>query len=167
MNYDHANKIFDYYRKNIFPHFTHNFAATSFDDYLRKFSFISDGKWLRDMEKVKVTRIAVGLNPDKLVKKFKDQCITYNSPAKPDEGYQRAIYQVSPTLHFEMTMWIWIEHEEIQSYAFLIVCYNDEQEYNKFVDTIWELRREGNTEDKPNPYGFTQPLGIKSPGFGA
>lgn len=154
MNYNHSNKTFDYYRKNIFPHLTHNFSATSFDDYLRKFSFVSSGKWLRDMEKVRVTRITLGLNPDDLVKKFKKQCVTYNSPAKPDEGYQRAIYQISPTLHFEMTMWIWIEHEDIQSYAFLIVCYSDEQEYTKFMDTIWELRREGNTEDKPLPTGF-------------
>lgn len=163
MNYDTFNKIFDYHRKDIFPHLRHVFSATSFDDYLRRFSFLPHGKWLRDMEKVKVSRVTLPLDPVKLVKKFKDKCVTYNSPSKPDEGYQRAIYQVSPTLHFEMTMWIWIEHEEIQSYAFLIVCYNDEQEYNKFVDTIWDLKREGNTEDKRTPYGFNALL---NPGFG-
>lgn len=85
MNYDNHNKIFDYYRKSIFPHLVHNFSVTSFDDYLRKFSFISYGKWLRDMEKVKVSRITIPVDPNKLVKKFKDQCITYNSPAKPEE----------------------------------------------------------------------------------
>lgn len=155
MNYDHCNKMFDFYRKSIFPSFKHVFPASSFDDYLRKFSFIPSGKWLQDMEKVKVTRITFGIDPEKLVKKFEDQCVTYNSPSKPDEGYQRAIYQISPTLHFEMTMWIWMEHEEVQSYSFLIVCYNDEKEFLEFIDSVWQIRQEGNTEDKPKPYGFT------------
>lgn len=163
MNYDHCNKIFDFYRKHIFPHFTSNFSVASFDEYLRRFSYIPQGKWLRDMEKVKVSRVSVGLDPEKLVKKFKHHCVTYNSPLKPDEGYQRAIYQVSPTLHFEMSVWIWIQHEEVQSYALIIVCYNDEKEYTEFVDTICKFRREGNTEDKPLPTGF-KPI---TAGFGS
>lgn len=53
-----------------------------------------------------------------------------------------------------MSMWIWIEHEVVQSYAFLIACYNDESEYSDFLNTIWKLRMEGNTEDKPSQSGF-------------
>jgi len=162
MNYDTCNDIFDYYRTDIFPHLTHVFSATSFDDYLRRFSFLPQGKWLREMEKVKVARVTLPLDPVQLVKKFKDRCVTYNSPSKPDEGYQKVIYQVSPTLHFEMTIWIWVEYEIVHSYSFLIACYHDEKEYSSFIDSIWDLRMKGNTEDKPQPTGFNA-----SGGFGS
>lgn len=154
MNYTHCNKIFDFFNKRLFPHLSHNFTALSFDEYLKNFSYIPKGKWLRDMEYVKVARIVVGLDPEKLAKHFKHNCVTYNTPSKPEEGYQRVIYQVSPTLHFEAAIWLWVEHEEVQSYAFLIVCYNDVDEYKKFVDVIWKFKLEGDSQDKPVPSGF-------------
>jgi len=159
MNYDNFNDVFNYYNKNIFPYVSHNFPAISFDDYIRRFSYLSCGKWIRDMETLKISRVVIGIDPKKLAKKFRHKCVTYNFTTKPEEGYQRIIYQYSPTLHFEMTIWIWPEHNKINSYGFLIVCYNDIVEYKKFIKTIWKMRLTGNTDEKPIPTGFNMPMG--------
>ncbi len=115
------------------------------------------------MEKVKVTRVTFGIQPEWLAKKFADNCITYNSPAKPEEGVQRVIYQYSPTLHFEAAYWLWVEHEEVQSYASIFVCFHEKDEFNKLIDLLWKNRTEGNTEDKPLPTGFN----LTAAGFGS
>jgi len=154
MNYNHLNQVHDYWRNDIFPHLVHKYSVASFDDYLRKFSFLPSGKWIRDLEKVKVARIPFAVIPTEFVKKYKPFCLTYNTTAKPEEGFQRAVYQISPTLHFEVAFFIWIEHKLVQSYAMLFVCYHDEKEYLEFVDNLYKIRREGDTEDKPLPAGF-------------
>ena len=115
------------------------------------------------MEKIKLGKAMFAIDPEKLVKKFVNQCVTYNSPSKPDEGLQRVIYQHSPTLHFEAAFWAWVEHEIVQSYASVIVCYGDEKEFDQFMEILWKMRREGNTEDKPQPAGFNP----TSVGFGS
>ncbi len=162
MNYDHSNKIYEFYRNRLSSYFIHQFQAASFEDYLKKFSFLQSGKWLRDMEKIKISRIVFPIDPEKLAKKFSKQCVTYNAPAKPEDGLQRVIYQLSPTLHFETAFWAWIEHDIVQSYATILVCYNDDSEFDHFQEIVWKMRREGNTEDKPLPTGFNP----TSVGFG-
>ena len=154
MNYDHLNKIHDYWRNSVFPHFVHRYSVASFDDYLRKFSFLPSGKWIRDLEKVKLTRVPFAIIPEELVKKYEAKGVSYNAPIKPEDGVQRVIYQYSTTLHFEAAFWMWIENEMVQSYAMVFVCYNDEKEYLNFVDELYKIRREGDTENKPVPPGF-------------
>jgi len=154
MNYDHLNLIHDYWRNDIYPHFVHCMSVHSFDDYLKRFSYLPSGKWLKDFEKVKVARIPFLVDPLQLVVKYKSMCVAYNAPGKIEEGIMRAIYQLSPTLHFETGFWIWIENDTIQSYATVFVCYHDEKEYFKFIDEMYKIRREGNTENKSTPPGF-------------
>jgi hypothetical protein len=55
---------------------------------------------------------------------------------------------MSPTLHVEFAFWVWVERNEVQSYGTAFACYHTEKEYLDFVDELWEIRREGNTEDK-------------------
>ena len=102
------------------------------------------------MEKVKFSRVAFAVDPVKLVEQYEKQCVTYNLPVKAEEGVQRVIYQISPTLHFEVSFWIWVEQEIVNSYASVFVCYHDEKEFLELVDNLWEIRREGNTEEKSN-----------------
>ena len=154
MNYDHCNQVHEFWRKKIFPHLVHVHTSTSFDDYLRKFSFLPSGKWIKDLEKLKLTRVPFAVDPEALVKKYKDACVTYNAPLKAEDGVQRVIYQISPTLHLEAAFWVWIENKILQSYASILICYHEEEEYLKFVDEMWTIRREGNTEDKPTLPGF-------------
>lgn len=154
MNYNHTNKVFEYYRKKIFPALSHRFPTLSFDAYLQRFSFLPSGKWLRDFESVKVARHQVPIDPEKLIKKYKENCVSHFVPGKPEEGIVKVVYQLSPTLHFETSIWIWIEHETVQSYAYNIICYNNPEEYLDFIDDLWKIRKEGNTDDKPMPTGF-------------
>lgn len=160
MNYDHVNKVHEYWRETIFPNLQHHFCAASFDDYLKKFSFIPSGKWIQKLEKVKLNRIPIVVDPKQFVEKYKPYCVTYNAPVRPEDGIQRAIYQLSPTLHFEAAFWIWVEKNEVQSYVACFACYNDEKEYLKLVDDLWELRREGDTTEKMT--GFSQFAGMGS-----
>lgn len=148
MNYDHLNQVHEYWRNKIFPHLVHNYTSSSFDDYLRKFSFLPHGKWIKDVEKVKMNRIPIAFDPEAFVKKYKKHCVTYNAPIKPEDGLQRAIYQLSPTLHSELALWAWVEHNQLQSYAVAFACYHSEDEYLEYVDDLWKIRREGNTEEK-------------------
>lgn len=156
MNYDHLNTVYDFWRKDILPNLTHTFTVDSFNEYLKRFSFLPSGKWLRDMEKVKLNRIGFAIDCKKFSKEYKDYCVAYNAPVKPDDGLQRIIYQISPTLHVEMAMWIWVEHKELQQYGGIFACYNDEQEFLNFVDELYrKMRKKGNTEDTNNP-GFAE-----------
>jgi len=154
MNYNHCNKVHEFWREDIFPKLVHRHTFGSFDNYLRELSFLPSCKWIKELEKVKFSRVAFAVDPIKLVEQFEKQCVTYNVPVKAEDGVQRVIYQVSPTLHFEAAFWIWVEHELINSYASVFVCYHDEKEYLKFVDDLWNIRREGNTEEKPTRPGF-------------
>lgn len=154
MNYDNCNKIQEFWMKKIYPMLHHRFTVTSFDDYLRRFSFLPSGKWLQEMECVKLSKVSFAVNPEKFSKKYQGQCVTYNTPVKSEDGFQRVIYQITPTLHVEAGYWIWMEHDMVQSYVSLFVCYHNEGEYSDFINEIWKMRQEGDTEDKPNQAGF-------------
>ncbi len=158
MNYDHLNTVYDFWRKDILPHLSHAFNVDSFNDYLKRFAFLPSGKWLRDMEKVKLNRIGFAVDCKKLVKELRDKCVAYNAPVKPEDGLQRVIYQISPTLHIEVSLWIWMENKELQQYASAFAAYHDEEEFRVFVDDLYKrLRKIGNTEQVDNP-GFAEML---------
>jgi phosphoglycolate phosphatase-like HAD superfamily hydrolase len=156
MNYDHLNTVYEFWRKDILPHLSHSFNVDSFNEYLKRFAFLPSGKWLRDMEKIKLNRIGFAVDCKKLVKELKDKCVAYNAPMKPEDGLQRIIYQISPTLHIEVAVWIWMEQKELQQYASVFAAYNDEQEFLEWVDDIYKrMRKKGNTEDTAAP-GFAE-----------
>ena len=155
MNYDHLNQVYDYWRKDIRPYLSHNFTVTSFDDYLKRFAYLPSGHWLREMELVRLNRLGFAIDPEKFVKRYKDACISYNAPMKPEDGIQRIIYQLSPTLHVEMALWVWMEQEVVQSYGSVFACYHVEEEFAKFTDELYhKMLKKGNTEDKRKPAGF-------------
>lgn len=157
MNFDHLNKVYDFWRGDILPNLSHCFTIDSFNEYLKRFSFLPSGKWLKDMEVVKLNRIGFAVDPKKFSKKYKHTCVAYNAPIKPEDGLQRIIYQISPTLHVEMALWIWVEQDELHHYGSIFACYGDEQEFLTFVDDLYKkMRKEGNTEDKQKPSGFAE-----------
>ena len=52
-------------------------------------------------------------------------------------------------------MWIWIEHDEIQSYGSLFAAYKNAEEFMDFSDELYsKMKREGNSEDKEKQPGF-------------
>jgi hypothetical protein len=154
MNYDELNKIYNYWRKKIVPYLDHKLTVSSFDAYLKKFSFLPSGKWLKDFDSVKLNRNLFAVDPEKLVKKYKDSCVAYNAPSKPEDGVQRVIYQISPTLHMEAAFWIWVEQEELNSYAGVFICYHDDDEYLSVLDDLYKMRKEGKTDERKKKAGF-------------
>ena len=160
MNYDNLNKIHDYWWENLLPNFRHLYTVTSFDEYLKKFSFLPSGRWLHEYEKIKLARTSFLVEPAKFAEKYKKYCVTYNAPMKPEDGIQRVIYQLSSTLHIEAGFWVWIENKEIQAYASVFVCYNDEKEYIKFIEDLYEFRQKGDTEERKKPVGLAAAFGF-------
>lgn len=154
MNYDNLNTIYKHWRKDIYPHLACHMTITSFDDYVKRFSFLSSGKWLRDWDCAKLSRLGFAVNLEKFVKKYKDHCVSFSAGGKPEEGIQRIVYQISPTLHVEATVWMWMENDILQSYASLIACYHKEDEFLHFFDAVYSIRKEGNTEEKETAGGF-------------
>jgi hypothetical protein len=129
-------------------------TVASFDDYLKRFSFLPSGKWLREMESVKVLRIPFSCDAPMFSSVFKKNCIAYCCPSDPEEGFHRAIYQISPTLHLEAAFWIWIQNEESQSYVSIMCCFQQERELEKFMHKICEYKKVGNTDDRSGTSGF-------------
>ena len=151
MNYNHLNKVHTYLQENILPNLLHQYTTISFDDYLKRFSFLPSGKWLREMDNVKCSRIMFAIDPEGFTKAYKKYCVTYDIPLKMDDGMYRIIYQVSPTLHLEIAVWVWVEHDVLNSYAIAFACYKDDKEYSDLVKSLWCFKREGNTEEKRRP----------------
>lgn len=149
MNYNHLNKIHDYWVKEIFPNINHHMAIASFDDYLKQMSILPSGKWLKDFSLVKVLRGSFVVDPAKFTKLYDDYCVAYCCPSKPEDGIHRIIYQISPTLHIEAALWIWVENETIHSYMSMFYCFKDKEELTRFFLEIMSIRREGNTEENP------------------
>jgi hypothetical protein len=148
MNYDHLNKVHDYWVKDVFPHLSHHMAITSFDDYLKQMSLLPSGKWLKDFDGVKVLRVPFVVDPVEFIKAYKPNCVAYCCPSDPKDGIHRVIYQLSPKLHVEAAFWAWVEEEKVQSYISMFVCFNDDKELSKFFKQLESMKREGNTEER-------------------
>lgn len=133
----------------VFPNLTHHMAITSFDDYLKQMSFLPCCKWLGEIDLVKIIRVPFTLDPAEFTKQYKKHCVAYACPAKPEDGVHRIIYQISPTLHIEAALWIWIENKQLQSYLSMFVCFKDDKELMKFLKDVLPMRRTGDTEEHP------------------
>lgn len=149
MNYDHLNKVHDYWVKEILPNLSHHIAINSFDDYLKQMSILPCGKWLKEFDSVKIVRVPFSVDPAEFSKVYKEHCVAYCCPSKPEDGLHRIIYQLSPTFHIESAVWIWVENEIVQSYMSLFICFKDREELLKFFDAVLPMRRTGNTEENP------------------
>lgn len=156
MNYDYLNKVHEYWITEIFPHLSHHLTLSSFDDYLKRMAFLPSGKWLRDYDAVKLVRIPFACNPSEFVLKLKKHCVSYCCPAKPEDGIHRIIYQISPTLHVEAALTIWVDKNDVQSFISMFACFHDEKELIKFLEKMYEIRRTGDTEDRSKKSGFAR-----------
>ena len=154
MNYNHLNKISEYVQTNLLPHFESRLTVQSFEDYLKRFSGIPRGRWMRDLDSLQISRTIFAVDPSALAEQYKPHCVAHLTPMKPDEGAHRVIYQMSPTLHFEMAVLLWVEHDVVNSFASVTACYKNMKEYLEFCSEIWKLRRTGNTADAASPVGF-------------
>lgn len=152
MNYTNTNKVYDYWKNNIRPYVHHNFTVASFDDYLKKIAGLPSFKWLFDMESVRFGKLGFAVDTEKFLKTYENKCVTFLSPMKVEEGIQKIIYQITPTIHIDVSVWAWLEHNEVYSYSSLLACYHSDKEFIKFTDKLLDIRKDGNTEDKPKGF---------------
>jgi len=168
MNYDHIHMTYEFWDTNIRPNIRQLAPLQTFDFYLKEFSLTNSGKWLRDSVNVKLFRPPIAIEPETFLSKYKDKCVVYNPPFKPEEGQGRIIYQLSPTFHMETTFWAWIENNVLHSYGSCFICYTNDEELKTFLDDIKPFMRKGNTEDRNSGFaglstgGMLQPAGFQS-----
>ena len=153
MNYEYNNRIHKYWIEEVFPYLQHHITVGSFDDYLKRISFLPCGKWLKEFSSVKLLRLPLLIDPAAFVKTYEEHCVTYCCPTKPEDSFQRIIYQMSPTLHMEVALYAFMEKENIQTYATMFICFENKEELLKFLDAAYLMRRKGNTDDL-NKAGF-------------
>jgi len=119
-------------------------------------SFTPHGKWIKEFGEFpsNITKIQMFIAPVQFVKKYEKQCVTFNPPLKPEEGFGKAIYQFSPTLHAETLLFCWYENNQVHSYITLLVLFKKKEELDKFVEEILPMRKVGNTEQRTHT-GFS------------
>ena len=147
MDYDKLNQVHDYWVEEIFPHLSHHMAISSFDDYLKRVSFLPACHWLREMNLIKVLRVPFVVDPAKFVFTYKKHCVAYACPAKAEDGVHRIIYQISPTLHLEAALWVWVENKDTNAYLSMFICFKEDKELIKFFTEVTPIRKTGNTEE--------------------
>ena len=151
MNFDHANKVSDYFRENIWPHMTNHFPALDFSNYLSKLAELSACKWMQT--EMKAFPVNYFMDPHKFVKKYEKNCVTFLGTTDARDGSMQIIYQISPTFHVLARLFHWMEQEEVKSYLMLTVAFRDMKEFSEFFDENKDLRLTGNTEDRVTGFG--------------
>ena len=159
MNYDQVNRVYAHLRDDLLPHLSHNQTVSGFEDYIKRFSYLPSGKWIRDLEWVKFVQLSFVVDSKKFAEKYRDKCVVHNSPIQPNEGLQHAIYQFSPKVHASAGFWAWIEHDNLFYYTSLFFCIGDKKEFDDLVAELWEIHQEGNTEEKSPAVGFSGLMG--------
>jgi hypothetical protein len=159
MNYDHLNLITDYWKKNIFPNLTQHMVINSFDDYLKRMAYLPSCKWLSEFKSIKVLRSPSVVDPIAFTSRYKDKCLTFCCPVNPEGGFQTVVYQISPTLHLETNLMMWIERDEVKSYSSILACFRENDEFVEFLEDIKDIRKIGDT-DKETRGGFDPKAGM-------
>ena len=158
MNYDQYSDIEKHYTNKIYPHLHQRFNTISFVEYLKYISYCSTFKWVKSPDTCYLTHFKIPIDAEKFVAKYEDKCVNFYSPMKPEDGYMRIIYQISPTLHMEMGYWIWMETHTIHSYLMPVICYSNRKEYDNFKLSIQKFIKIGDTQDTNRPiFQATQP----------
>ena len=153
MNFDHTNKVSDYFRDNIWPHMSNNFSASDFAGYLSSISELPSCKWLQT--EMRAFPVNYFIDPHKFIKKYEKRCVTFLGTSDVRDGAMQIIYQISPTFHVLARLYHWIEQEEVKSYLMITAAFKDMKEFSKFFDENKDLRLVGNTEERATGFaGF-------------
>lgn len=165
MNYDNVNKTGDYWKEKIAPNLQTVMYFSSFEYYLKRMSGLPSGKWLEDSVNVMFLKIPYLLDTELFLSHYKKKCVSFITPPKPEDGVHRIIYQISPTLHVEASLWMWIEKNEVYSYVGVFACANKYADYMKFCNEVEKFKHIGDTEN--SGFGFsTSAASISSKGVG-
>ena len=146
MNYDHVNKISDYFRDVITPHLTSRIGISDFGDYLTKIAASPSFRWMR--HDLRAFPINYFVDPDKFLTKYSKKCVGYAGSSDAREGAMQIVFQVSPEFHVLARLYNWIEKEEVKAYLMLTVVYRNHEDFTEFFDDNKAIRLSGNTDNK-------------------
>ena len=152
MNYNPLNKIYDRVREEVFTNVKSLCSARDFEDYMHR-----THKSESELKEYRIFPVPYYIEPLPFFKKYKERCVCYwagSDPAK--EGSLGIVYQLSPRLHVWARLHNWIEDEgnTIIFHLTVVVAFTQHDDFIKFLDDNYELRKTGNTEDiKPKGFG--------------
>jgi hypothetical protein len=148
MNYDQVNKLSDYILDEVIPllHITHSY--TGFGEYVDSFRRTKSGRWMKKYSIIPLFPATYCVNTVEFLTRFNKQMVCFYGNERPEDGMLGLIFQFTPTLHMNGKLYIWFEHEKVNSYIAPQILFDDIKEYLKFVNDNKDLKMLGNTQDR-------------------
>lgn len=150
MNFDDINKIYEHMRSAVYPNVQTQWNNVSTEEVLidRYLAVIDDNR------KYKLLAMPFLVDAEKFLKRHKDNCIIFYNTPDPADGLMLFIHQISPTLHVHSRFFCWVENHEVHDYLACLVFHKDSNEAVSFIDSCYDLKQEGNTEEAAERPGF-------------
>lgn len=100
-----------------------------------------------DNRKYKLLCVPYLVDTESFLKRYKDRCIIFYNTPDPSDGLMLFIHQINPQLHIHSRFFCWVENGETYDYIASLVFHKDSQEALSFIDSNFDIRCEGNTEE--------------------
>lgn len=153
MNFTQINDVGNFINKHL--KYLHNhITCKSMDDYLNEIHFLKKFAWLKECHTV--MRSHALYKTEDFLKRFEKKCVSVYSPRTPEDGILKIIYQISPTIHLEASLFAWFEVNEVYSYIYFVAMFNNINEYIELLDSIKDIQQFGQTGE--NKLGFSNRL---------
>jgi hypothetical protein len=146
MNFDEVNNIYRHMRDKIYPNVQTVWHDVPTEEVLidRYLSVIDDNR------KYQLLCVPYVVDGELFFKRHKDQCIIFYNTPDPGDGLMLTIHQISPTLHIHSRFFCWVENKQVYDYVSSLVFFRKPDEALKFIDSNFDIAREGNTEENTN-----------------
>lgn len=156
LTYNQRNLIHSHWTTKVLPNLQNSFSVPSFEDYLRRLAGVPSFHWIRDMENMNIIRSHILCDAEKFSERYTKHCVTYGSPANPDHGFCRAIYQINPRLHLEALYDAYFPNstDELHFCAQFLLCYENFKDLKKFFADIDDIKLEGEPQKTIGHGGF-------------
>lgn len=137
-------------RNHIYPHVQSVWNDVSTEEVIidKYLSIIDDNR------KYKLLAMPFLVKSESFLKKHKERCIIFYNTPDPADGLMLTIHQISPSLHIHSRLFCWTESDEVHDYMTCLLFHKNSDEAVQFMNSNFELAREGNTEDKSHLTGF-------------
>jgi len=123
----------------------------SFSEYMDRISFLPSFEWIRCTDDIRINKFSFCFSPDSFSHEYKQKCVTYYWPNRPEDGWLRIIYQMSKTFHMEVVYSAWMVQDTLHSHFIGYCCYKEDAEFKEYSNYFYKHhRKSGDTE---RPYG--------------
>lgn len=146
MNFDEVNKIYTHMRDKIYPNVQTLWKDVSTEEILidKYLSIIDDNR------KYQLLCVPYVVDAEQFFKRHKDRCIIFYNTPDPGDGLMLTIHQISPTLHVHSRFLCWVENKQVHDYVTSLVFFRNPDEAIQFINSNFDIAKEGNTEENTN-----------------